>query len=320
MKPLIVTTALVLFFFNLHAQKTNLILFAEGGEKFTLQLNGVIQNSTPQSNVKVEGLQSDAVQAIVVFEAALPQMKQLVALEPDQEMTFVIRKGNKGNFVLRLISTAPLNQQPTSTTETFVVKETVPANSTQETTSIAIKTPPASQPVTNPTATEGNNTAVSISLSSGMNSANANISIQVDERSTQTTGTATNVTITEAKQVSTTSIANEKKVVNESTPTTTSTCTLPMLSSDFDRAKESIEAKSFPEEKLTICKQLTKANCFDVKQVISLMELFTYEENKLDIAKLLYSKTVDKGNYYQVNDALTYSTSVDELNKFLEKQ
>lgn len=320
MKPLIVTTALVLFFFTLQAQKTNLILFAEGGEKFTLQLNGVIQNRTPQSNVKVEGLQMDAVQAIVVFEAALPQMKQLLALEPDQEMTFVIRKGNKGNFVLRLISTAPIGQQPSSTTETFVAKETAPANSTQETTAITIKTPPAPPAVTTTTATEGNNTAVSISVTGGMNSANANISIQVDERNTQATTAATHVTITESKQVSTVPASNEKKVVKESTPSTTSTCTLSMSQGDFERAKESVEAKSFLEDKMTICKQLAKVNCFDVKQVITLMELFTYEENKLDLAKLLYSKTVDKGNYYQVNDALTYSASVDELNKFLEEQ
>ena len=318
MKPLIVTTTLVLFFFVLQAQKTNLTVFTETGEKFTLHVNGVIQNRIPQSNVQVVNLQADAVQAMVVFESALPQMKQLVALESDQEMTFAIRKGNKGNFVFRLISAVPISQ-PIPSTQTFVVEETVPATLPQETTSIAIKNPRPSQ-ATSTIAMEGNNTALSINVKGGMNAANANISIQVDERSTQSARNLTNITLAEGNQVSTTSAYNEKKVERERTPIVASTCTLPMSLGDFERAKESIEAKSFVEDKVMICKQLVKVSCFNVKQVISLMELFTYEENKLEIAKLMYNKTVDKGNYYQVNDALTYSGSVDGLNKFLENK
>lgn len=313
MKSLIVTTALFLLSFIVLAQKTNLVFFAEGGEKFTLHLNSVVQNRTPQSNVKVEGIQAEAVQALVVFEGTLPQMKQFVALEPDQEMTFVIRKGNKGNYVLRLFSTVPISQQPAST-DTYTPTQTAPVTSSQETTSIAIKTP---QATTTTSVSEGNNAAVNINVNGGMSTANASISIAVSEQSVQSTGTSATISVANAQPVSTT--IPEKRTERESTPAV-STCSVPMGQGEFERAKESIDAKSFPEEKLTICKQLIKVNCFDVKQVIGIMELFTYEENKLAIAKMMYSKTVDKSNYYQINDALTYSASVDELNRFLEQQ
>ncbi|MBI3221102.1 MAG: DUF4476 domain-containing protein [Bacteroidetes bacterium] len=316
MKFLIVTTALVILSFTVQAQKTNLILFAEGGEKFTLHLNSVIQNRTPQSNVKVVGLQADAVQALVVFEGSLPQLKQFVALQPDEEMTFVIRKGNKGNYVLRLFSTVPVSQQPTPT-ETYTTTESTPVTPSQETTSVAIKTPQAAATTT---VSDGNSTAVNISLNGGVSTANASISIAVGEQSMQSTGTSATVSVANTQSVSTTSTTSEKRIEKESAPAVTSTCSLPMGQGEFERAKESIDAKSFPEEKMTICKQLIKVNCFNVKQVIGIMELFTYEENKLAVAKMMYSKTVDKGNYYQINDALTYSASVDELNRFLEQQ
>ncbi len=103
-------------------------------------------------------------------------------------------------------------------------------------------------------------------------------------------------------------------------PAATSGCTRAMTDGDFGRAKESIENKSFGDEQMTVFKQVIRSNCLSVSQVIGMMDLFTYEDEKLEVAKLAYTKTVDKGNYYQVNDALTYSDSVVELEAFLEKQ
>ncbi|MEO9870745.1 DUF4476 domain-containing protein [Ekhidna sp.] len=103
-------------------------------------------------------------------------------------------------------------------------------------------------------------------------------------------------------------------------PSISTGCASPMSDGNFNRSKESIEGKSFGDEKMTVFKQIVRANCFSVDQVIGFMELFTYEEEKLDVAKFAYLKTVDKGNYYQVNDALTYSDSVAELEGFLADQ
>jgi hypothetical protein len=49
------------------------------------------------------------------------------------------------------------------------------------------------------------------------------------------------------------------------------------------------------------------------------MLLFTFENNRLDFAKFAYAYTFDTGNYYLVNDAFTFETSIDELNAYISR-
>ncbi|MCB0483929.1 MAG: DUF4476 domain-containing protein [Flavobacteriales bacterium] len=97
-------------------------------------------------------------------------------------------------------------------------------------------------------------------------------------------------------------------------------CSGPISSGNLSSAKNSINSKSFEDTKLTVAKQIIGANCFTAAQVKDLLGLFTYETSKLEIAKLCYKKTVDQGNYYMVNDAFTYSSSIDELNEYISGQ
>ncbi|MEP1094149.1 MAG: DUF4476 domain-containing protein [Cyclobacteriaceae bacterium] len=106
-----------------------------------------------------------------------------------------------------------------------------------------------------------------------------------------------------------------------STPVTVSSgCSSAMSGENYARSKSSINNKAFAEEKLTIFKQIIRSNCVSVNQVVGFIGLFTYEEEKLEVAKLAYPKTTDKGNYYQVNDAFTYSETIEDLEAFLAKQ
>ena len=58
MKTLTLALALTsLYFLNGNAQSNNaIIVFTEGGERFYLILNGIRQNSTPETNVRATGL------------------------------------------------------------------------------------------------------------------------------------------------------------------------------------------------------------------------------------------------------------------------
>jgi hypothetical protein len=46
------------------------------------------------------------------------------------------------------------------------------------------------------------------------------------------------------------------------------------------------------------------------------MGLFSFEASKLEIAKYAWHHVVDKGNYFTINDAFTFDSSVDELNEY----
>jgi len=91
-----------------------------------------------------------------------------------------------------------------------------------------------------------------------------------------------------------------------------------MTDSEFSDVKKSIEAKSFEDSKITLAKQVGSSRCFTVDQVKGLMGLFSFEDSKLDIAKYAYERTFDIDNYYKVNDAFTFETSIDDLNGYIQ--
>lgn len=318
---------LVLFFllgvaWTSTAQKTNLVVFADGGEKFTLSINGVRQNATPDTNVKVRDLEGEAVRVWIDFSTPIPAIKQLVALEPGVEMTFAIRKNKKGGYALRMVSQAAITES-TSAPTTLAASEPKPATpaspapttqTTQTQTTQTVTTPASTTTVT----ADGASVKINVSGMDTQSPTNANASINIEVSGVNTNTQTQSITTT--TQSSTFPTPDEPRQKAEPAKAKPTSCTSAMPSANFERARKSIEAKSFAEEQMTVCNQIIKANCFSVKQVVSLMEIFTYEENKLSVAKLAYPKTVDKNNFYQINDALTYSSSVDDLNKFIEAQ
>jgi hypothetical protein len=83
----------------------------------------------------------------------------------------------------------------------------------------------------------------------------------------------------------------------------------------------SVKRQSFENTRLESVKQVVRAKqCFSVYQVKQLLELFTFENNRLDLAKFCYNYCTEKSDYYKLNSSFTFSGSVDELNKFIQSQ
>jgi hypothetical protein len=81
--------------------------------------------------------------------------------------------------------------------------------------------------------------------------------------------------------------------------------------------KLQIEAETFKDDKLNKAMLLAKDRCFRVNHVITIMSAMTYEDNKLEIAKFLYTKTENQNEYELVVDALTYQSSKQELRDYI---
>jgi hypothetical protein len=86
---------------------------------------------------------------------------------------------------------------------------------------------------------------------------------------------------------------------------------------DFDRLKETLRKEWFENGRLTSVKTIADKYNLTTSQVKELMLLFTFESNRLEIAKYAYCKTVDKQNYLQLFDALTFGSSKDDLARFI---
>jgi hypothetical protein len=284
------------------AQTSNAIIFTENGERFTAILNGLRQNQQPETNVKVEGLNANFYKLKVIFEnAALGEKNFNMSIDPGTETTYVIKKNNKNEYVLRPMSMVPIAEAPQSTSAAVVTYDPNAAPYTGETV--------VTQQTTT-TTTTGGTPAGGVSMGVNVNDAGGTFSMNVSgfegSGSTVTSQQTTTVTTT------TTSTAPPPPA-----PTGSVGCQVPMGSGDFGSMKSSISSKSFEDSKVTIAKQILNDNCLSAAQVRELMNLFTYEESKLDIAKYAYRRTVDPNNYYKVNDAFTFETSIDDLNAYI---
>jgi hypothetical protein len=87
---------------------------------------------------------------------------------------------------------------------------------------------------------------------------------------------------------------------------------------EFNMLKNTIIAKSFDSSKMETAKAALTNNNITSRQSYEIAKLFSFDSSKLEIAKYAYSRTIDKGNYFLVNNAFTFSSSSDELNRFIQ--
>lgn len=89
--------------------------------------------------------------------------------------------------------------------------------------------------------------------------------------------------------------------------------------SEFGQIKETISKESFNSTKLSLAKQIIRSKqCFTVWQITEMVKLFSFEDSRLELAKFSFDYTLDQENYFRVADAFNFSTSREELMKFLE--
>ena len=93
---------------------------------------------------------------------------------------------------------------------------------------------------------------------------------------------------------------------------------MPMSSETFDQFKMQLRNAGFDDTRMNIAKQVISKNAVTAKQVKEVVQQFTFESSKVAIAKFAYEFTIDKGSYFLVNDAFTFSSSKDELADYIE--
>ncbi len=320
-KTLLAFMVVFMLLISAHGQGPhNVIIFSESGELFTLFINGAQQNETPTAQIKVEDLRGSGYQLRVLFESAMPGefSKHMPLPEGSSEVTYALRKNNRGNWVARYISDAPY---PAKTVEREVdvrreaappsppvsgSRQVTPGNQRQEV--ITTTTTVDSDMDTDPAG------MIDIRISAGEENFGMNISI--DDRSQRQSATVTSQTVV-------TEVHQDYEVVEHHqpapAPAKSDGCDYPMSDAEFSRAKESISSKSFEDSKMSVAKQITRGNCLTALQVKEIMQLFSFEDSRLEFAKFAYKFTFDKRNYYMVNDAFQFEMTIDELDEFLNQ-
>ena len=86
---------------------------------------------------------------------------------------------------------------------------------------------------------------------------------------------------------------------------------------EFNQLLHNINRESSENNMMKSATQIINTNYLTSEQVKEMLQLFTFENNKLSLAELAYDKTVDKRNYFVINDVFNYSSSKHELARFI---
>ncbi len=292
-------------------------VFSEDGDKFLLYLNSVLQNSTPQTNVHVDGLPNDFYSAKIVFEdKSKPNIAKNIPTKDAgtndfADMTYKIKRTKDGELKLRYFGATPVPVNYNPPPDMFVVHFGQPAvTSVTQTTQTTTTTNPGGTSVNVNAAGLNMNVNVSDGSNGGMNM-NVNLGNGTNANVTQSTSYSTTTT--------TTTTTTDGGNYNTPPPPAKAGCSYPMDNSSFNAAKQTITNASFEETKLSTAKSILSSNCVSTDQVIAICKLFGFEESKLDFAKFAYAKTTDRGNYFKVANVFSFDASKTDLNDFISQ-
>ena len=319
------------------SQTRDLVLFSDDGAKFTLIVDGDVKNAAPAGRVIATGIRTETPVLIVRFEdASIPQLKKPLFLEPDKEYTVMVTTNKKGERVLRPTGEAALGTAAKADPEkpkpaTF--QEDKPAQPTTTVTQTGGTT--SGGQVTSVTVVEeqvdgGSGTTEGINMNVGVNGMGINMNVGVTEGSGNGSTTTTRTTTTTTHTTTSGTVTPSVPIAEPVTPAPKEPevyrmpgysgpvgCGWPMSDTEFNDAKKSIESKGFEDTKMTMAKQIGRDRCFTAAQVKGVMGIFGFEDSRLEFAKYAYERTYDIGNYYKVNDAFNFESSVEELNEYI---
>lgn len=85
----------------------------------------------------------------------------------------------------------------------------------------------------------------------------------------------------------------------------------------FQSLKQTIDNQWFSSGKQDVFKQALAGNYFTSQQVSELVNLYSFDSDKLVVAKMAYTKTIDPQNYFMVSNQLGFSSSVNDLTAYM---
>jgi len=324
------------------AQTSDLVFFTDDGARFTLIVDGDVKNEVPATRVVATGIRTESPMVMVKFEdASIPALKKPGYFPLGMEYTIMVTTNKKGERVLRPTGEAALGTaagsgqgkpRPTEFTDDASGRPATNAQGVQQTMDVG-----GVQQTTTVTVVEEGGTDMpgeNVNINMGINGIGFNMNVTVDDGMTGGSTTTTTRTTTTTTTTATTSAPQPKPTKPAPAPVKPAEpevyrmpgysgpigCGWPMNATEFADARKSIEGKSFEESKMTMAKQIGRDRCFTVDQVKGIMGTFSFEDSKLDFAKYAYDRTYDIGNYYKVNDAFTFESSMDELNTFIQSR
>lgn len=301
MRKLLLALVTLLLTSDFISAQNNLTVFSEDGLPFYLILNGIRQNEQPQTNIRMEALTADYYAAKVIFnDQSLGEIEKkfLNVTGPECkpcDVTYKIKYDKKGNLTMKAFNFSSLATAPPPPPNVQVVHyNTTP-----------MPAPVLGVQITETTTTHTTGTSDNVSMGVNVGGFNMGVNVNVNDGFGGTSQTTTTTTTTMTNVQPTQTVVTSEPVCP------------PMSSSSFNSLLNTINNQSFDDDKVMVAKQATSSNCMYVSQIRQVMNALDFEDSKLEYAKHAHAYCVDPQNYFQVNDAFDFSSSVEELNNHI---
>jgi len=86
----------------------------------------------------------------------------------------------------------------------------------------------------------------------------------------------------------------------------------------FNQFFQQVKSQWFASGKMNVAKDGFDRHYFTTAQVRQVLQLFSSESDKLELAKLAYRNTVDQRYYYQLYDVFSFQSTKDELDRYIK--
>lgn len=326
-RPLQIVALLLAIFCGLNAGAQwrptgNLTVFSEDGLPFYLILNGERYNDVAQTNIRIEELPNPYYNCKIIFaDRSLPELSKSAVQIADennvmQDVTYRIKRDNKGRNVLRFYSFVPAQQNMVRPGNCAVYRFGAPNVMIAGPGFVAKSNLRGSNLDLN---VAGNSISIN-TPGGGMISANSSYS-DSREYTYQNDSRYGNGRMENDRRYNDNRYDDGRQRRNNNDRYDNGGrggCRTAMNAADFNEARNSIASSSFDDTRLSTAKQIVSANCLSAAQISTLLSVFSFEASKLDFAKYAYPFCVDKNNYFKINNAFTFESSKTELNNYVQ--
>ncbi len=270
-----------------------LSIFSENGEPFFLILNGIKQNLTPQSKIRVEALPKYQNDIQILFANKMtPPIRQTVNIaDPINgravNLTLRISKMGRGRAFLKFHRMTECDRNYHGPRDEYVMYYGKPqqVNTVTETSYM--------DPITGQWVTETTTTTTD-QYGYGNNGGGRRGGGRGDR-------------------------PNDGRGYGRDYTPPPPAAPMEMDTRTFNDAKASINNASFENTKLSTAKTILSSHFVNTNQVMEICNLFSFENSKLEFAKYAYSRTVDQQNYFKVSSVLTFDSNKKALNDFISR-
>lgn len=88
---------------------------------------------------------------------------------------------------------------------------------------------------------------------------------------------------------------------------------------DVNEIKELVKAATFKDSMEKQAKMMIRSKqCFRADQILEILNILTYDDSKLAVAKYAFDYCIDTQNYYRVVNSFTFKSYKDDLTRFIE--